>query len=436
MSESNTRLTNLIQEKVTPIAVKIGNQKYLAAIRDGMTSIIPLTIIGGFSVLLASPPVPTGLKATNFFYSFLLSWQSWATANSNILTIPYDLTIGLLAPYVLVAITYYLTKRYKMNMITNLISVLYIFFIVASPTTTIKSVEYLPQTDLSAQGMFGAMVIAIVVIEINRFFIKNKLVIKLPSSVPEGVAAPFEVLTPMITSTILFVILNAISIKYTKSYLVGIIYLLFKPFTNVSDTLPVILLLAIIAQTLWFFGIHGDNMIGSIVTPITTLNIALNLKQYQSGHAMTHIFAGSFYTVWGGWIIYPAFLLAMILFAKSARLHSLSKLAPPGTIFNINEPLVFGIPTVLNPYFYIPGTICIIINLTAAYLLTSLGILGKFYIYAPWTTPGIIQVFISSMDWKNIVLWIILFIIDLVVAIPFVRMYDHQLQKEEQVIKN
>lgn len=433
MAEGSSKFTNWIQEKVNPVAVKISNQKYLAAIRDGMTAIIPLTIIGGFAILLASPPIPEGMKPTNFFYAFMLVWQGWAQAHSNILMIPYNLTIGFLAPYVLVSITYYMNKRYNMNLVTNLISSILIFFIAAAPSQTIKTLQFLPQENLGAKGMFGAMIIAIITVEINRFFISRKITIKLPDSVPSGVAAPFEVLVPMVVETILFVGLNALSMSLTKTNLVGVIYLIFKPFANVSGTLPVILLLAVTAKILWFFGIHGDNMIGTIVTPITTLNIALNLKQYEAGQAMTHIFSGAFYQVWGGWITYPAFLFAMILFTRSARLKSLSKLAPVGTLFNINEPLVFGIPTVLNPWFFIPNIICTVLNITIAYLLTAAGIIGKIYIYTPWTTPGILQVFLATMDWKNVVLWIVIFIMDFIISIPFIRIYDKQLQAEEAV---
>lgn len=361
----------------------------------------------------------------------MLAWQSWAQANSNVLMVPYNLTIGFLAPYVLVSITYYMNKHYNMNLVTNLISSILIFFIAAAPTQTIKNLQFLPQENLGAKGMFGAMIIAIVTVEINRFFISRKITIKLPDSVPSGVAAPFEVLVPMVVETILFVGLNALSMSLTKTDLVGVIYLVFKPFANVSGTLPVILLLAVTAKVLWFFGIHGDNMIGTIVTPITTLNIALNLKQYEAGQAMTHIFSGAFYQVWGGWITYPAFLFAMILFTRSARLRSLSKLAPVGTLFNINEPLVFGIPTVLNPWFFIPNIVCTVLNITIAYLLTAAGIIGKIYIYTPWTTPGILQIFLATMDWKNVVLWIVIFIMDFIISIPFIRIYDKQLQKEE-----
>lgn len=431
MAENSSKFTDWIQERVNPLAVKIGNQRYLAAIRDGMTAIIPLSIIGGFSILLASPPIPAGMKPTNFFFTFLLSWQSWATKNSNVLMTPYNLSIGLLGLFVVIATTYKLSQHYKMNVLTNLVSSVFLFLIAAAPSTTVKAIQYLPQSDIGARGMFGAIIIAILSVEVNKYFIDHKLTIRLPEQVPSGVAAPFEVLVPLVVSTVGILILDVISMHFLKLHLVSVIYTLMSPLANLSGTLPVILFLAVLSRTLWFFGMHGDNMVGTIVTPITTLNIALNLQQYQAGKQMTHIFAGAFYQVWGAWMVFPAFLLAMLLFAKSARLKSLSRLAPIGTLFNINEPLQFGIPTVLNPMFYLAICACTVLNITVAYTATTLNLIGIFYVFTPWTTPGILQVFLAAMDWRNVVLWLILFTVDFIICTPFLRAYDRQLCKEE-----
>ncbi len=432
-SKNQNKVITWVQQKVAPIAGKISNEKYLAAIRDGMTAIIPVTIIGGIAAIISSPPVPNTVKATNFVSSFLINWRNWATVNAAILTIPYNLTMGLLGLYTVIAIAYYLTQYYKMNLITNEITAILAFLTVASPPVAIRNIIYLPATNLGAIGMFAGIVIAIVTVEVNRLFISNHISIKLPSSVPPNVAAPFEVLLPMLVTTFVLFILNNWCVNFTHNDIASVIYLLFTPFTNLTGSLAVVLLIAFTATTLWFFGIHGNNMLGAIVTPITTLNVALNLKQYNAGQPMTHIFAGSFYSVFGGWITYTAFIIAMILFAKSVRLKTLWKIGLPGNLFNINEPLIFGIPTVLNLYFYIPIVISEIINLTIAYLLMQYNILGKFYIMVPWSTPGFIQVFLASMDWKNCILWVSLLILDIFICTPFLKLYDRELIKEESI---
>lgn len=420
-----------VQKNIAPIAGKISEQRYLAAIRDGMTAIIPITIIGGIAAIIGSPPVPATLKSTNIFSSMMVSWKTWASANASVLAIPYILTMGLLGLYTVISIVYYLNKFYKMNLITNEISAVLAFLIIASPSVTIKNINYLPTTNLGATGMFAGIVIAIITIEINRFFISHHLSIKLPSTVPPNVAAPFEILLPMLVTSFGLFLLNNCCVAISHNDIASVIYLCFTPFTNLSGTLPVILLIAFLATTLWFFGIHGNNMLGAIVTPITTLNVALNLKQYNSGQPMTHVFAGSFYSIFGGWITYTAFLIAIIMFARSGRLRALWKIALPGNIFNINEPLIFGIPTVLNIYFYIPIIICEVINLTVTYFLMANNVLGKFYIMVPWSTPGLIQVFLASMDWKNCILWIGLLLLDIFICSPFLKAYDSELLKEE-----
>lgn len=318
-----------------------------------------------------------------------------------------------------------------MDLITNEITAILAFLIIASPSVTIKNITYLPASNLGATGIFAGIIVAIIAVEVNRLFISHHVSIKLPPTVPPNVAAPFEVLIPMVVTTFVLFILNNWCVSLIHNDIASVIYLLFTPFTNLTGTLPVILLIAFLATTLWFFGIHGNNMLGAIVTPITTLNVALNLKQYNAGQPMTHIFAGSFYSVFGGWITYTAFLIAMIMFAKSVRLKALWKIGSPGTMFNINEPLIFGIPTVLNVYFYIPIVISEMINLSIAYFLMSTNVVGKFYIMVPWSTPGLIQVFLASMDWKNCVLWIALLVLDIFICSPFLKVYDKQLIKEE-----
>lgn len=252
----NSKIVSWVQQHVAPIAGKISQQKYLAAVRDGMTAIIPVTIIGGIAAIISSPPVPAALKATNFMTAFLVVWRNWATANIVTLTIPYNLTMGLLGLYTVIAIAYYLTKHYDMDLITNEITAILAFLIIASPSVTIKNITYLPASNLGATGMFAGIIVAIIAVEVNRLFISHHVSIKLPPTVPPNVAAPFEVLIPMVVTTFVLFILNNWCVSLTHNDIASVIYLLFTPFTNLTGTLPVILLIAFLATTLWFFGIH------------------------------------------------------------------------------------------------------------------------------------------------------------------------------------
>lgn len=432
MNNLFNRFQQRLEKILMPISIKLGSQRHLAAIRDGMTILIPLTIIGGISILLAQPPVnPDAITNSNFFYSFLLSWYDWAQANSSILFIPFNLTIGILSVYVVTSIAYRLSERYNLPKLEVAFIALLTFLCVAGIPESFETGNYLPSANLGASGMFIAMIVSIVVVEITNICFKKNLTIKLPDSVPPNVASPFKILIPMVINVIGFILLNIVCNNLTGGGVCDLLMKSLEPLLNATESLPSILFLLILSNLFWFFGIHGDNMIGAVVTPITTMNVALNLEAYTHGQEMTHIFAGQFNGVWGTWTVYIALLVSIWIVAKSKQLVSLRKLAPVATAFNINEPQIFGIPVVLNIFLLIPMMICLILNICTVYALTYFGFIGKVYMVLPWTTPAPIAAFLSTMDYRALILWFVLAAINVIIMCPFVKNYDKTLVMEE-----
>ncbi|WP_195599040.1 PTS sugar transporter subunit IIC [Longibaculum muris] len=427
---------NTFQEKLekvlVPIAEKLSKQRHLAAVRDAMGILIPLTIIGGFAILLAQPPVnPETMRGTNFFYQFLLAWYDWSHANSAILMIPYNLTLGAISLYVVGAVAYRLSGSYQLPKLESAFTAILTFLAIAAAPIALENGTFMNMSNLGAGGMFTAIIVALLTVEITNVFVSRNITIKMPASVPPNVASPFKILIPMAINVVGFILLNTLCTSLTGDGLANLLTNLLQPLLSATESLPSILILLLISQLFWFFGIHGDNMVGAVVTPIITMNVALNLEAYNAGQPMTHIFAGQFNGVWGGWCTYIALLIAMILVGKSQQIKALCKLAPLSTAFNINEPLVFGVPTVLNVFTLIPTLVCTVINICVAYGATYFGLIGKTYLVLPWTTPAPLAAFLSTMDWKALVLWIILCAIDVLIIIPFMRNYDKQLLAEE-----
>lgn len=421
-----------LQKILVPVAEKLSNQRHLGCIRDAMGLLIPLTIIGGFAILLAQPPVdPTTMKATNFFNSFMLSWYHWASTYSEYLMIPYNLTLGALSLYVSGAVAYRLAERYSIPKLESCFTAILVYLCIGAAPVTLEEGSFMSTTNLGAGGMFTAMIVSILVVEIIHLFISKNITIKMPASVPPNVASPFKILIPMAVNVIGFILLNIFCTTMTGGGLCDLLMKFLQPLFSATESLPSILLLLLISKCFWFFGIHGDNMISGVITPITTMNVALNLEAYNAGKEMTHIFAGQFNGVWGGWCVYIALLIAMILVTKSKQLRALCKLAPISTAFNINEPLVFGVPTVLNIFLLIPTLACTVVNVCVAYFATYFGLIGKTYLVLPWTTPAPLAAFLSTMDIKALILWIILCAVDVLVIIPFIKNYDKQLMKQE-----
>lgn len=434
MTEKSSKMDKFMEvltNKLLPIANAMNGQRHISALKQAMLVTVPLTIVGAFFLVLAQPPVdPTTMEATNLFFKFMLGWKSWATANQSILLMPYQLTIGLLSVYTSFAISFFLAKEYKMSAINNGIQGLLIFLSVAAIPTDIDGVINIPTSFLDAKGMFTAIIVGLLTVEISRFMEKHNIKLNMPDSVPPMVSAPFEILIPIFANILIFMGINQGLIAITGAGLVSLVQTLLAPFLSASGSLASIVFINFLMTTFWFLGIHGASVVSAVVTPITTANFAENAAAYQAGTEIPHVFAGYYNSFFGGWITYPALLVCILLIAKSSQLKSLSRAAVIPNLFNINEPLIFGLPIVMNIILIIPTYICTFINIVVSYILMDNNIIGKFVLNIPWTTPGPLGVFLSTLDWKATVLWFILFVVDLFICIPFVKSYDKEVKEQ------
>lgn len=425
------KLSNWMEKYIVPVGQKISNQRHLAAVRDGLTILIPATIIGGFACLLAVPPIPASItEPSNFFYAFLLAWKSFSAANGAVLMVPYYLTIGIISIYVVCGVSYQMAKTYKMNGINNMITALLTYLCVSGAVDL--ATGSLTIGKLGAGYMFTAMIVGLLSVEVNHFFIKHNITIKMPASVPPNVAAPFNVLLPAIANVVGFMAIDTLVKALTGAGLSNLVYTIFQPFMSATGSLPSILIINVLTTTFWFFGIHGGNMLSVVTTPITTAALAANAEAYVAGEALPFIYAGAMNGVFGNWITYNVILVVIFLFCKSQQTRSVAKVAIVPSCFNINEPTIFGLPTVLNVYTYIPLILCSVVNCSTYYILASMNIVGRFYITLPFTVPGPLQAFLATGDVKTILLWVVLFLIDIPIVYPFIKTYDNQLLAQEK----
>lgn len=427
------KMSNWMMENLVPVANKIGNQRHLASVRDGLTIIIPATIVGGFAILLAVPPVPATItEPSNFFYAFLLAWKAWAASNSTILMTPYYLTIGIISLYAVCGVSYMLASHYKMNALNNMVSSLLVYLTISGaldiPNGTLNV------SRLGAGYMFAAMLTGLLVVEITHAFDVHNIKIKLPDSVPPNVAGPFNVLIALVFNVVIFSIVNSLLTTYTGGGIPDLIYTIFTPLMHATGSLPSILILSSLSALFWFFGIHGDNMMSAVTTPITTAAIAANAEAMAAGQPLPYIYAGAMAAIFGGWLAGNcAMNLDLLLFAKSSRIRSLSKVAAVPAFFDIAEPYVFGLPEVLNLYYFIPGMICNILNITVYYFLASANIVGRIYISLPFTCPAPLQAFLATGgNVPALILSLVLLVVDMAIFFPFLRAYDNSIIAEEK----
>lgn len=429
-----------LQSKLAPIAGKIESQRHISAMKNGIMATLPLTILGGVALIVATPPVdPKMIKPTNFFNQFLLAWKDWATANSFVLTTPYNMTMGLLGLFTVIAVAYNLLKRYDMDVVGGITIAAVTFLCIAAPARAIDpknpSALFLQTTYLDAKGMFFGIILAFLTVELTKFLMDKNIKIKLPADVPPMVSKPFEALIPFVVNVVLFSTLNNLLIGATGLNMPQVVLKAFAPLVSASDSLPALIVIIVILNILWFFGIHGGNVVGAVVTPFATMNLAENAAAIASGAEIPHNLAGSFINVFaniGGSGGAFGLVVAMLIVTRSSHLRSVAKLGFLPNIFGISEPLVFSTPLILNPFLLIPLILAPVTNIIITYIVFTFHFVGRIYVNIPWTTPGPIMAFLSTMDWKAVVLWFMLVVIDVIIYMPFLKAYDKTLISKEK----
>ncbi|GMA99807.1 PTS cellobiose transporter subunit IIC [Pelosinus sp. IPA-1] len=405
-----------LEEYYAPVATRIGDQRHLKAIRDGVVSLIPLLLMGSFFLIIAFPPVAGLAKMVEPYVGSLLSVN--------------NATMGLMGLMASFSIAYSLAGSYKMDPLGNaLISVA--TFMLATPFTKDGNIA---SAWMGSKGLFVAMLIAIFVVEVQRYMIKKNLVIRMPEGVPPAVARSFMSLIPgFISISVVWFINSMLSMSATN--LQDVIYkILAAPLLSLGGSLPAFLLAIFFAQLLWSVGIHGAALVGGVMSPVYLTLAQQNAAAKAAGLPIPNIICQQLWDVYGnigGSGATFALAIMLLTIARSKQLKALGKSAIGPAFFAINEPILFGMPIVMNPVLMIPFIFAPLISITIAYFAMDAGLVDKLFVMAPWTTPPIINAFLDTGDIKAAVLQIFCFFITGAVYYPFFKMWDAAKTKEE-----
>lgn len=415
------KFTNFLDTKLSTPMARLAEQRHLRAVRDGIVATLPLIIVGSFFLIIAFPPLPKSWG----IYQFLSS-------NATTILLPYRMSMYIMTLYAVFGIGHSLAKSYDLDGLSGGILAELAFLLTIVPVSVEGVGLVIPMGNLGAAGMFVGIIVSLLAVEVYRLMDKSGFKIKMPDQVPESVARSFENLTP--TAVVLIVL-------GTITYFIGFdwhsfVTKLVTPLVSATDTLPSVLLLVFLITFFWSFGIHGVSIIGSIARPLWLILLDQNAAAAAAGTALPAIAAEPFFQ-WFIWIggsgctIGLALLLAFR--AKSSYASKLGKASILPVIFNINEPIIFGTPIVLNPILIIPFILTPMITATIAWFATKLGLVSAVILTAPWTLPGPIGAFLATGgDWRASVLNIILIIVSIICYYPFFKLYDKKLLLEEQ----
>lgn len=386
--------------------------------RDGVVTTIPLLIIGSFFLICAFPPIGFLAKLVSPYVHDLL-----AVVNA---------TFGIMGLVAAFSIAYSLATLYQIDALSS--GVLGVSaFILSSPFKDGNIDSGL----MGSKGLFVAMIIGFLVVEVQRFMIKKNIIFHMPKEVPLSVGRSFAALLPG------FVILSSVFLlNMSLATWVGLSVpeiinkVVAAPLLNLGGTLPAVLITVFAVQLLWFFGIHGQALIGTgIMAPIWLALTQQNAAAKMAGQVIPNIicqqFVDAFILIGGSG---TTLALAALLFTvvKSKQLKALGKTSILPGFFNINEPIIFGMPIVMNPIMIIPFIIAPLLCVITTFLFMASGIVEKPYALAPWTTPAFISGYLVTGDWKGTALQLLNFFLAGIIYYPFLKIWDKAKIKEEQ----
>ncbi|MEN9733367.1 MAG: system lichenan-specific component [Verrucomicrobiota bacterium] len=406
------RLIDFLNRWLVPFLTAVGDNPYMTAIRNGMVSVAPLTILGGLFTAVALLPVP--------------GWEAWIGPYAQLLQIPVTATFGLLAIFVCFSVAYELAKQFGLEPPVSGSMATLVFLMIQIKREDLT----LAMEGLGSQGLFTAIIVALICVAVQRAFNRANLVIRLPKDVPPVVYESFLSLTPLIFLVVAF---------WTIRFGVGLdinagIQKAFSPLLIALNTLPGILVYAFLVTLLWSVGINGDNTLDAVVAAVFLQYLGANAEAALKGLPIPNITALGFFTTFvnvGGTGATIALALVM-LNSRDPGYRKISRLSLPTQIFQINEPIFFGFPIVLNPVFMVPYVVSALTLTTCSYLLMDWGLIRRPVVSVPWTTPPIIGHFLATGgDWRAAVWGVVSIILAMGIYYPFARAAERRGRRDE-----
>jgi len=418
-------IIGIVEKHIAPLAAKVGNQPHVRAMRDGFIVAMPFIIVGSFILIFAFPPFSEDTQ--NIFGRV---WVDFATSNFDIIMMPFNMSMGIMTIFVSLGVAYSLAKAYKMDGITSAVLSLMSFLLVAAPAKD----GALAMSHMGGTGIFTAVMCAFFSVELYRFMKKHNITIRMPEQVPPAIARSFEVLLPVLA---IFITLYPLSLFVQSQYdmlIPDAVMAMFKPLISASNSLPAIIGALLLCQLLWFAGIHGAAIVVGLLSPIFLTNIGANIEAFVAGDPIPNVFTQpfwDFYIFIGGSGATLA-LVILMSFSRSAHLKSIGRMSAVPGFFQINEPVIFGSPIVMNPILFIPFVFAPVINATIAYFAVHLGFVGMGVATTPWTTPALIGAsWGSGWTFAPVLLVGGLLTLDLFIYLPFFKMFEKQLLADE-----
>lgn len=408
------KLQNFIEKYIGRAAVKASKNKYISTLANGFMMVLPIIMIGSFASVFSGISVEA-------YQNFIVS-----TGIKDVLSLIMRFTTEINSIYLVIAFTYlYLKKRYQgQALCASLVSMG--MFMILTPTVSIENTLYISFSWLGAKGMFMAILIGLGNARLFEFCFDKGICIKMPKGVPNFIDQMYKCLVPALITLIASALL-AHFIPAEMGGVSGIIYtILALPLKALSGLVITRIILDVIVQMLWFFGIHGGNITSAVTGALYTPGTLENIANFAAGQPLTNMVTSGFTAIANAGAYTNICICILCMISKKKEFSSFGKMAFIPTLFMVSEPLRFGLPTVLNFYFFIPLIINPIINDVIVWFLMVTGIIGypraTYYQGSPFFFNSIFNLGVIP----GLIVMALLLVVDFIIVYPFFKMYEKQ----------
>lgn len=418
-------LVSIIEQRMVPVANWLTRSQHVLALRDGFQLAMPFIIIGSLLVPFLYPPVLA--DSVHPLAQWLLAVSRLV---SPLLYPVYAHTLGLISLIIAYGTAASLAKAYQLpERLSGLTGCLAFLMLIDFSSLQPGIFGY-----LGGLGIFTALCTAIYAIEVIRLFYRRGWCIHMPEEVPLMTRRGFQLIMPL-----LFIMLSLSLLKVWLQTqfditLPQLMAELFRPLISGADTLPALLLALLVAHLLWFMGIHGALIITGVLSPFWMANLAANQAALVAGEPLPHIFLQGFWDyfllIGGTGSTLP--LVWMALRSRSRTLKSVGKLGLLPSLFNINEPILFGFPIIMNPLFFLPFIAVPLLNAILAWQLTQWGFLDRFVALLPWSVPAPLgAAWAANGSWHNLLMTLFCIFNSWMIYRPFFVIHEKMMLQQE-----
>lgn len=424
-------------DRFTEISVKVGNEVHLRSLRDAFTTIMPMFIMAGIAVLVNNVLFPWFLSG-----ALLAKWQVFGTVITNG-------TLNIASVLIAPMIAYFLAKNKDFDnpisatavASTCLIMMMAIQYqlVPVGGKTNVSVSGILTYDSIGTKGMFAGIIIGLAATEIFiRLASLKKLQINLGDQVPPAVGRSFSALIPTMLTIFFFAAVSAILISFFDTSLIELISrLIQEPLRRLNTSLLGFLIIYSTGNFLFTLGIHQTVINGSLLDPLLLVNMNENMAAVSKGAAPVHIINSSFVTVYtqmGGTGSTISLLIAVFLFSRYRPYKDVAKLSVAPGCFEINEPVIFGLPIIFNLPMMIPFVLTPVVGALIGYYATLSGFVQPLSVLVPWTTPPLLSGFLaSSGDWKVIFIQVIILAVGVLLYWPFLKISERVARKQSEL---